>query len=270
MSDGPQGRAEIIGLLRRHHVGPLKRLGQNFLIDPNTIRRIVELAAVGQGDHVLEVGAGTGTLTLALASTGATVLTYEVDKRLAPVLAEVLGDADNVEVRFEDAASVGVPDGRWTAVANLPYYLSTTLLLDWLQAGPQPERFVLMVQREVADRLIAGPGSRTYGIPSVIVRLYGRPRLAFRVSPTVFYPQPEVDSAVVEITRVAEISPHAAVAVRLAGTVFGQRRKMLRRSLAASVDDPESALTMAGIDPRSRPEELDVAHFLALAEVVDG
>lgn len=270
MGDGAQGRAEIIGLLRRHDVGPVKRLGQNFLVDPNTIRKIVDLAGVGESDHVLEVGAGTGTLTLALAATGASVLTYEVDARLAPVLDEVLDGVDNVEVRYADAAAAPVPEGSWTVVANLPYYLSTTLLLDWLQAAPQLERFVVMVQREVADRLTAGPGSRVYGIPSVIARLYGRPRLAFGVPPTVFYPKPEVDSAVVEITRLGQTSPYAPAAVRLAGTAFGQRRKMLRRSLAQALPDPEAMLAAAGIDPKSRPEELNVEEFLALAEVVDG
>ncbi len=269
MADGAQGRAEIIGLLRRHGINPVKRLGQNFLMDPNIIRKIVDLAEVGPGRQILEVGAGTGTLTRALAATGATVVAYEIDERLRPVLDEVLADVENVEVRFADAAEAFVGDGAWTVVANLPYYLSTTLLLDWLQAGSQPERFVVMVQREVADRLTAGPGSRVYGIPSVISRLYATPSLAFRVPPTVFYPQPDVESAVVDIVR-HEAPPHAGTAARLASTAFGQRRKMLRRSLAAALPDPEAVLTEAGIDPRSRPEDLEVAEFLALAEVVDG
>lgn len=268
MAEGAQGRAEIIGLLRRHGIEPRKRLGQNFLIDPNTIRKIVRLADVGPGDRVLEVGAGTGTLTRELAATGADVVAYEIDERLRPVLAEVLGTLDNVEVRFADAVTVGFANGSWTVVANLPYYLSTTLLLDWLQAGPQPERFVVMVQREVADRLAAEPGSRTYGIPSVVARLYGSPRRVFTVPPSVFYPRPEVDSAVVEIER--RTPPlHAATAVRLASVAFGQRRKMLRRSLAATLASPQATLEAAGIDPLRRPEELDVAEFLALAEVVD-
>ncbi|MGI9648007.1 MAG: 16S rRNA (adenine(1518)-N(6)/adenine(1519)-N(6))-dimethyltransferase RsmA, partial [Acidimicrobiia bacterium] len=198
MADGAQGRSEIVGLLKRHGVQPARRLGQNFLVDPNVIRKIVGVAEVGPGDRVLEVGAGTGTLTRELAATGARVVTYELDHRLRPVLDEVLAGLTNVEVRYEDAASADFAGDGWTVVANLPYYLSTTLLLDWLQAGPEPGRFVVMVQREVADRLAAGPGSRTYGIPSVIARLYGTPSLAFRVPATVFYPQPEVESAVVE------------------------------------------------------------------------
>ena len=269
MTDGPQGRAEIVGLLRRHGVNPTKRLGQNFLVDPNIIRKIVDLARVGPGQQILEVGAGTGTLTRALATTGATVVAYEIDERLRPVLDEVLAGDGNVEVRFADAARLSLGEGAWTVVANLPYYLSTTLLLDWLQAGPQPERFVVMVQREVAERLTAGPGSRVYGIPSVIARLYAEPTLAFRVPATVFYPQPDVESAVVEIVR-REPPPHAGTAAALAASAFGQRRKMLRRSLAAVLSDPESMLGRAGIDPRSRPEDLDIEEFLSLAEVVDG
>ena len=252
----------------RHSIEPRKRLGQNFLIDPNTIRKIVRLAAVGPADQVLEVGAGTGTLTRELAATGARVVAYEVDERLRPLLDAVLEGHANVEVRFADAATAEFPDGPWTVVANLPYYLSTSLLLDWLQAGAQPERFVVMVQREVADRLAADPGSRTYGIPSVIARLYGSPRRVFTVPPSVFYPRPEVESAVVEIDR--RVPPqHAATAVRLASLAFGQRRKMLRRSLAATLTSPEATLEAAGIDPLRRPEELDVEEFLALAEVVD-
>ena len=269
MADGAQGRAEIVGLLRRHGVTPAKRLGQNFLVDPNIIRKIVDLAAVGPGDRVLEVGAGTGTLTRALATTGADVLAYEIDERLQPVLEEVLADADNVVVRYADAAGARLADGPWTVVANLPYYVSTTLLLDWLQAGPQPERFVVMVQREVAEWLAAGPGSRVYGIPSVLARLYATPRLAFRVPATVFYPQPEVESAVVELTR-HQPPAHAGTAARLAATAFGQRRKMLRRSLAEALPEPEPFLAAAGIDPRTRPEDLEVEQFLALAAVVDG
>jgi 16S rRNA (adenine1518-N6/adenine1519-N6)-dimethyltransferase len=268
VAEGAQGRAEIVGLLRRHAIEPLKRLGQNFLVDPNIIRKIVALADVGPGDRVLEVGAGTGTLTRELAATGAAVVAYEIDERLRPVLQEVVGALPDVELRFADATAAEFPGGPWVVVANLPYYISTTLLLDWLQGGPQPERLVVMVQREVADRLTAGPGSRTYGIPSIVTRLYGVPRLAFRVPPSVFYPQPDVESAVVDIVRRPAPS-HAATAVRLASAAFGQRRKMLRRSLAPILP-AVGMLEAAGIDPSRRPEELDITDFLALAEVVDG
>lgn len=268
MGDGAQGRAEIIDLLRRFGIEPRKRLGQNFLVDPNIIRKIVELAGVGPDDRVLEVGAGTGTLTRALAATGADVTAYEVDGRLEPLLREVLEPYPNVSLRMEDASGAAFPGGPWTVVANLPYHVGTSLLMDWLQVGEQPSRFVVMVQREVADRLTAGPGSRVYGIPSVIARLFAEATLAFRVPATVFYPQPEVESAVVELVR-RNPPAHAATAVRLAAAAFGQRRKMLRRSLSTALEAPEPVLAAAGIDPSRRPEELDIDEFLALAEVVD-
>ena len=265
MASGAQGRGELVGLLRRHNVTPSKRLGQNFLVDPNTIRKIVELAAVGSGDQVLEVGAGTGTLTRELAATGADIVAYEVDHRLQPILEEVMSGIANVELRFTDASQAEFGSGQWTVVANLPYHLAATLLLDWLGLPGQPERFVVMVQREVAERLTSDPGSRVYGLPSVVARLYGNPRLAFRVPPTVFYPQPDVDSAVVEIVR-HEPSQFASAAARLAGAAFRQRRKMLRRSLADVLAHPEAVLNAAGIDPAARPEDLAAAQFLSLAE----
>lgn len=269
MTAGAQGAAEIVGLLRRHGVTPAKRLGQNFLIDPNIIRKVVDLADLTPGMVVVEVGAGTGTLTRQLAATGAEVIAYELDTRLQPVLQEVLGSLDNVRVEWVDAAHLAPPPGPWTAVANLPYYLSTTLILDWLQSPAPPVRMVVMVQREVAERLTAGPNSRTYGIPSVIARLYGTPRLAFRVPPTVFYPRPEVESAVVEIVATPP-PPRAAAAVRLAAAAFGQRRKMLRRSLDAVMPDAVERLEAAGIDPQARPEQLSPSDFLNLAGVADG
>ncbi|MBT8202906.1 MAG: 16S rRNA (adenine(1518)-N(6)/adenine(1519)-N(6))-dimethyltransferase RsmA [Acidimicrobiia bacterium] len=266
---GAQGRAEIVGLLRRHGVTPAKRLGQNFLIDPNIIRKVVDLADLAPGSRVVEVGAGTGTLTRELAATGAEVIAYELDSRLKPVLEEVVGPLHNVQVEWADAAGLRPPEGRWTVVANLPYYLSTTLILDWLQSPSPPARMVVMVQREVAERLTASPNSRIYGIPSVIARLYGTPRLAFRVPATVFYPRPEVESAVVEITAAAP-PPRADAAVRLAAAAFGQRRKMLRRSLDAVLPDAVGRLEAAGIDPQARPEQLSAADFLNLAGVADG
>ncbi len=269
MASGAQGKGELVGLLRQHNVTPSKRFGQNFLVDPNTIRKIVDLAAVGPDDRVLEVGAGTGTLTRELAKTGAQIVAYEIDPRLQPILEEVMSGIENVELRFTDAVEAEFGGGPWTVVANLPYNLAATLVLDWLVLPGRPERFVVMVQREVADRFTADPGSRVYGLPSVVARLYGSPRLAFRVPATVFYPQPDVDSAVVEIVSRTP-SEFAAAAARLAAAAFGQRRKMLRRSLADALADPAAVLTVAGIDPAARPEDLTAAQFLSLAESADG
>jgi 16S rRNA (adenine1518-N6/adenine1519-N6)-dimethyltransferase len=269
---GPQGRTEIRRLLEHHGHHPNKSLGQHFLADPNLVDRIVRTAAVGAGDRVVEIGAGTGTLTAALAATGAHVVAYEIDRHLRPLLAESLAGpiaAGTVELRFEDATSVdlaaALPGEGWVLVANLPYNIGTPLLLDLLRGAPSIERFVVMVQREVAERLAADPGSRLYGLPSVVARLRGEVRLAFVVRPEVFVPAPDVDSAVVTVTR-RPPPDGVAGAESLAATAFGQRRKMLRRSLAGAVADPEATLRLAGIDPTARPETLAPEDFVRLAD----
>lgn len=265
-----QGRREIRELLEQHGVHPSKRLGQNFLTDPNLVDRIVRTSGVRPGDQVLEVGAGTGTLTHALAATGAAVLSYETDRRLEPILKGALAGV-NVDLRFEDvmrtdlATALGA--GSWTMVANLPYNIGTPLLLDILRRVPAVDRLVVMVQREVADRLLAPPGNRIYGIPSIVVTLHAEARLAFTVPPSVFFPMPEVESAVVSMDR-RYPDEYAEQAIQLAAVAFQQRRKMLRRSLAESVEDPGTALAAAGIDETARPEDVSVADFVRLAEVL--
>ncbi|MEX1005272.1 MAG: 16S rRNA (adenine(1518)-N(6)/adenine(1519)-N(6))-dimethyltransferase RsmA [Acidimicrobiia bacterium] len=265
-----QARSEVRELLERHDVHPVRSLGQHFLVDPNITRKIVGLAGVRPGDAVVEVGPGTGTLTLALIEAGATVTAYEIDRKLGPILDEVLAGAD-VEIRFEDVAAVDLgteldPARPWAMVANLPYNVGTSVVLDALRHVPQIERFVVMVQQEVAERMVATPGSRTYGLPSVVVGIHGRARIEFKVPPQVFLPPPNVGSAVVSIARVP--APAAAErAVTLAAAGFGQRRKMLRSSLAGALADPVAALEQAGISPGSRAEELAVGNWLRLAEV---
>ena len=267
--DGPQGRKEIRDLLARHGVSPRKRLGQHFLTDPNIVRKIVAAARVGPGDRVLEIGAGTGTLTRALAGTGARVVAYEVDPGLAPVLQEATAGCPGVELRFRDATreafaeSLDGPD--WVLAANLPYNVGTPLLLDLLQHVPRIVRFVVMVQREVADRLLAPPGSRTYGLPSVVAALYAIPGERFPVARRVFIPPPDVDSAVIVLDR-RPPADGAERAVELAAAAFGQRRKMLRGSLAAGLADPVAVLEAAGIAPTARAEELAPEDYLRLAE----
>ena len=265
---GPQGRARIRALLDDAGLRPRRSLGQHFLADPNVTRRIVRLAGVGAEDRVVEIGAGTGTLTAALAATGARVVAYEVDGRLVEILREGLGDHPNVEIREGDVAkidlSVDLGAGPWTMVSNLPYNVGTGIVLDALRGAPEIVRFVVMVQHEVADRLLATAGTRTYGVPSVIVGLHARGRMAFRVSASVFVPPPKVDSAVVELDRVPAPAD-AEAAIELAAAAFGQRRKMLRRSLAGVLADPEGALLAAGIDPTSRAEVLSVDEYVALA-----
>ncbi len=274
MPEGPQGRAEVSGLLARHGLRPRRALGQHFLADPNVVRKVVRLAAVRPGDRVVEVGAGTGTLTRALAAAGALVVAYEVDRKLEPLLAEVLEGAADVAVRYEDVMKADLAaelEGEpWTMVANLPYHVGTPLVLDTLRTVPKVVRYVVMVQREVADRFGARPGSKSYGLPSVVVGLYGRLRPGFPVGPAVFVPPPAVESAVIVIERRQEIPAAAGRAVELAAAAFGQRRKTVRNSLARVIADPERALAAAGIDPAARADHLTPEDFLWLAEVSGG
>jgi len=267
--EGPQGRAEVKALLSRHGLRPQRRLGQHFLVEPTIVDKIVAVADLEPDSAVVEVGAGTGTLTRALAAAAGTVVSYEIDTALRGVLEEVTAGLD-VALRFEDGLSIAwakeFGDGAWTLVANLPYNVGTVLLLDAVRAAAGIRRFVVMVQREVADRLVAEAGSKQYGVPSVIVRLHTAPRLAFRVPATAFMPPPEVESAVVVLDRVRS-EPLAQDAARLASIAFQQRRKMLRGSLAGHAS--EDAFAAAGIASTSRPEELGADDFLRLAAAIE-
>ena len=246
---------------------PVHRLGQHFLADGNVTRKIVSIAGVGEGDRVVEVGAGTGTLTLALAAAGARVVAYEVDDRLRPVLEDVVEGLD-VDLRFEDITRVDLAtslgEGPWVMVANLPYNVGTPLVMSALRDARHIVRFVVMMQREVAERLIAEPGSAAYGLPSVVTQLHARGEVAFRVPPQVFVPPPRVESAVVLLDRI-EASPHAERAIEFARAGFNQRRKMLRRSLSDLLEHPVDALEDAGIDPEARAEQLTPDDYIRLA-----
>lgn len=262
-----QTRSEIADLLSRHGLRPSHHLGQHFLADANITRRIVEIAEVGAGSRVVEVGAGTGTLTAALAEAGAHVVSYEIDAGLRPVLEEVTEGLE-VDLRFEDAMDVDLSEALdgdgWVFVANLPYNVGTPLLLDVVRGVPAIGRFVVMVQREVALRLTADVGSPDYGLPSVVAALYTDASLVMRVPPQVFYPPPRVESAVVTMDR--HVVPEGVGrAIELARAGFGQRRKMLRRSLAQVTDDAEGLLERAGVPVTARAEELAAVDFLRLA-----
>ncbi len=270
MSDiRPQGRNEIKQLLADHGLRPQRRLGQHFLADPNIVERIVVEAGIEPGESVLEIGSGTGTLTRALAGAGGNVVAYEVDRTLRSLLEEVVSGL-NVELRFEDALVADwageFSKGMWKMVANLPYNVGTPILLDAVRSATAIHRFVVMVQREVALRLVAEPGSRQYGLPSIVAQLHTEPRLAFRVSPSVFVPPPEVESAVVVLDRI-EPHPLAEQAGRIASVAFQQRRKMLRGTLGDRIDI--AGFEAAEISPSARPEELSAADFLRLAEVME-
>jgi 16S rRNA (adenine1518-N6/adenine1519-N6)-dimethyltransferase len=264
----PQGRDEIRRLLARVGHRPNKDLGQNFLTDPDIVDKIVSLARVNDGTCVVEIGAGTGTLTLALARAARHVVAYEIDPHLKSILSATVGGISNVEVRIADASRVRLEDELdgepWTLVANLPYNVGTGIVLDALTGSPKVESFVVMVQREVADRMLAPPGSKIYGLPSVVVGLHAKGMLAFMVPREVFDPQPSVESAVILLERV-EPDEHAHRALEIAAGAFGQRRKMLRRSLASVLSDPVATIATAGIDPTLRAESLAPEEFVAIA-----
>lgn len=284
----------IPALLARHGLRPSRALGQNFLADANTARRIARLAGVQPGDRVLEIGPGIGSLTVALLEAGARVTALELDRHVIPALEEtvgldavqiVVGDALRVDLdellgskftagdRIEeaDADPEHAADGRWRMVSNLPYNVATPIVMRVLEAAPAVTSMLVMVQREVGERMASGPGTKAYGAVSVKVAYYARAELVGLVSPSVFIPAPKVDSALVRIVR----HPHPPVEVpsetRLFALVragFGQRRKMLRGALRAELgDDVEQVLEAAGIDGRARAETLTLDQWAALARV---
>ena len=268
---------QVSELLSTHGLSPSRALGQNFVADPNTVRRIARLAGVGPGDRVVEIGPGLGSLTLALAETGASVVAVEADRHLIPVLAEVLA-ATTVEVVHADAmkldwqALLGDRPG-WVLVANLPYNVATPLIADILDRVGPIERMLVMVQREVGERLCAGPGDPAYGAVSVKVAYWATASLAGRVPASVFVPRPRVESVLVDIRRrpAPAVDPAEVDAARLLGLVragFATRRKMLRRSLAGLVD--QAAFEAAGVDPQGRAEDLDVQAWGRLARAAAG
>jgi len=266
--------SEIRALLDEHRLRPSKALGQHFLADNNMAAHIVRLAGVQPGDHVIEVGPGLGSLTLALLDAGAHVRAIELDARLAGALADVVRGR-GVDVVIADAQSIDWPEllrdhDQWVMVSNLPYNVATPVVVRALEEAPSIERFLVMVQREVGERLAAGPGSKVYGAVSVKVAYYADAEVVGTVPPEVFVPRPNVDSALVRLTR---RSPPVAVADpdRLFGLVragFATRRKTLRRALAGEVDD--AVFAAAGVDPGARAETLSLAQWAALANVATG
>lgn len=270
----PPGRAELAGILDAHGLTASRALGQNFLAEPSLAERIAALARVGPGELVLEIGAGLGSLTVALAATGAEVIAVELDRRLVPILSERV-EPLGVAVVQADAMTADLPallGGRpATMVSNLPYNIATPLLLDLLTGVEQIGRFLVMVQREVGERLAAAPGDEQFGAVSVRVAYFATARIVARVPAAVFIPRPKVESVLVEIDRrpVSAVDPAVASYAeidRLLSAGFATRRKMLRRSLGGLV--PPGAFERAGIEETRRPEELAVEQWGALAAAV--
>jgi 16S rRNA (adenine1518-N6/adenine1519-N6)-dimethyltransferase len=279
---GPRllGPAEVRLLAERLDLRPTKQRGQNFVIDPNTVRRIVRESGITSEDVVVEVGPGLGSLTLALLDVADRVVAIEVDDKLAALLPETVAAyapdrVDRFEVVPADALRVtSLPGPPPTAlVANLPYNVSVPVLLHLLALLPSLEHGLVMVQSEVADRLAAKPGSKTYGIPSVKAAWYAEVRRAGAIGRNVFWPAPNVDSGLVAWTR---RDPPATTATReqvfaVVDAAFAQRRKALRgalRQLAGSSDKASAALAAAGVDPLARGESLTVDQFARIAEAI--
>ncbi|MFI0351439.1 16S rRNA (adenine(1518)-N(6)/adenine(1519)-N(6))-dimethyltransferase RsmA [Actinomadura sp. 9N407] len=276
------GPADIRELAARLGVRPTKSLGQNFVIDANTVRRIVRTAEVAPDDVVIEVGPGLGSLTLALLPEVRRVLAVEIDPVLAGELPATVAAhapelAGRLEVVVADAMRIeDLPGPEPTAlVANLPYNVAVPVVLHLLATLPSLRRALVMVQAEVADRMVAPPGSKTYGVPSVKLAWYGEARRAGRVGRAVFWPAPNVDSGLVAFTRG---EPPATSASRkevfaVVDAAFAQRRKTLRAALAGWAGSPaaaERALRAADVDPKARGEALDVAAFARIAQYRPG
>ena len=275
MTHSPQ---QLLAILDSHGLEPRRRLGQNFVVDPNTVRRIAKLSGAGPGRAIVEIGAGLGSLSLALAETGAEVTAVEVDRGLARALREVVSDHivsdHDVRVVEGDARTLdwtALLAGRddWRLVANLPYNIAASLIVDLLSNVAALQSMLVMVQREVGERLTARVGDKAVGIPSLLVAYHGTAATVGRVPATVFYPRPKVESVLVQIDRHPEppVDQRIESIYALLRAGFGQRRKMLRRSLSAHVD-PEG-FEAAGVDSRARPETLSLHDWSRLAAVAD-
>jgi len=276
------GPADVRALAASLDVRPTKRLGQNFVHDGNTVRRIVTTAGLSDADVVLEVGPGLGSLTLALLAVARAVVAVEIDPVLAgrlpvTVAERAPGLADRLHVVTADALAIragDLPAAPGALVANLPYNVAVPVVLHLLAELPQLQKGLVMVQAEVADRLAAGPGSRTYGIPSVKAAWYADVRRSGTVPRSVFWPVPNVDSALVSFTRrdvPADVSKETVFG--LVDAAFAQRRKTLRAALAGwagSADAAGELLRKAGLSPSARGEQLDVTEFARLARVAEG
>jgi 16S rRNA (adenine1518-N6/adenine1519-N6)-dimethyltransferase len=269
------GLPPLRDVIRRHDLSARKSLGQNFLLDLNLTGRIARAAGPLAGVTVVEVGPGPGGLTRALLSEGAAhVIAIERDDRAMGALAEI-GDhyPDRLTVIADDAMGFNIAPlldgGRARVVANLPYNIATALLVSWLTAEPWPpwyDRLVLMFQREVAERIVAGPGSKTYGRLSVLAGWRAEAKILFDIAPSAFVPPPSVTSSVVQLTpRAAPLACERRALERVTEAAFGQRRKMLRQSLKSLGADPLRLLGAAGIDETARAEDIPVEGFVALA-----
>lgn len=270
------GKSDLKDMMEKHDLRPSKSLGQNFVVDPNTILKIIRAANIEKGEQILEIGPGLGSLTSQLSVTSK-VVAIELDRYLIPALEEVLnhfGKRENVEIVQEDAMKIDWQEfftqrqGVWKMVANLPYNIATPLLVTLLENAPEIQAIYVMVQLEVGERFAASPKSKAYGIPSVKAQYWAETKVLGKVSPNVFLPVPKVDSAILQIIR--KSSPpevNYANFSRLIQTAFQHRRKMIRKSLNTLV--PLANFSIAELSPQARPEELSVTDWVKLAKTLD-
>jgi 16S rRNA (adenine1518-N6/adenine1519-N6)-dimethyltransferase len=269
---------DVPGLLRRYHLQPDKRLGQNFLIDSGALLRVIDAAQVSTTDQVLEIGPGLGSLTRYLATLAKQVIAVELDVDLILPLREALSPFDNVQIIQGDILAIEIgqilPDPGYLVVANIPYYITSALIRHLLEARRPPSRLVLTVQREVAERICARPGDMS--LLALSVQVYGQPRIIAHIPAEAFYPPPKVDSAVVRV----DIYPAPLISsaqldrfFRLAKAGFSQKRKTLRNALAGGMGWPptraDSLLHAAGIDSKRRAETLSLDEWKSLVEESD-
>lgn len=267
--------------LKKHHITLQKKYGQNFIGDPALLERIATVCDWQPGDRALEIGPGAGTLTRAIAREAEEVLAVEIDRRLAPLLEETLADCANVHLVFTDALKADLDalmrdtlgwDGRYKLIANLPYYITTPLIMHVLEDSEKVSELVIMVQKEVGERLCAAPGSKAYGAVTVMVQYAATVARAFDVGRLAFVPAPEVDSTILHLIPYEKRPIQAqsdAVLRRVVKAAFSQRRKTLRNSLSSLGCDKaliKQALEAASIEDSRRAETLSVAEFVALAD----
>lgn len=267
--------------LKKHHITLQKKYGQNFIGDPALLERIATVCDWQPGDRALEIGPGAGTLTRAIAREAEEVLAVEIDRRLAPLLEETLADCANVHLVFTDALKADLDalmrdtlgwDGRYKLIANLPYYITTPLIMHVLEDSEKVSELVIMVQKEVGERLCAAPGSKAYGAVTVMVQYAATVARAFDVGRHAFVPAPEVDSTILHLIPYEKRPIQAqsdAVLRRVVKAAFSQRRKTLRNSLSSLDCDKaliKQALEAASIEDSRRAETLSVAEFVALAD----
>ena len=264
-------------MAERHGIRPTKSLGQNFLIDPNLARAIASDAQLRTGDRVVEIGAGLGSLTVALAATGANVLAIEFDGKVLRALEEVTAGLPNVELLQADAmtadlAALGGSEA-FTVCANLPYNVAVPIVMRSLESAPLAMRMVVCVQKELGDRLCASPGDEAYGALSLKIAYRARAERVRRVTRAVFWPEPKVDSEVVRLTRTAE-PPVGATPGRLWAVIdaaFAERRKTIQnalRRMGCEAGRAGEVLAACGIDPRARPEVLSLQDFSNVTEAL--